>query len=228
MDIEKVPEIIVDGTVDANLASIATDVAELGLDTLLDEGFLKDLPAIGLIIKSLHFTKNIKDRLFVAKVAKFLMALKDTSEKDKNLFRKRISKDLAFKKKVGETLLLILDRLDDLNKPEIVARVFQAFMANKISYSEFRRLASAIDIAFLDDLLALLEEKPSLMVKRGHRENIRENLFRAGLCSIAVDVNVDVDTRINKSNANADADVSYIITGLGKLFIKIMKEDWPQ
>lgn len=58
-------------------------------------------------------------------------------------------------KKSGEVLTLVLDRFDDLSKPRLLAVIFQAYARRQIGFDEFRRLARAIDLAFVDDLLEL-------------------------------------------------------------------------
>lgn len=232
-DYEKVPEQIIDGVVDENLSSLGADIAEVGLDTLLKNGFLKDLPVVGIIFKSLHAAKNIHDRMFIAKVARFMLSLKDVSEKDRERFKERLMQDPKFKKKVGETLCLVLERLDDVDKPEILARVFKAYLADKIGFSDFRRLASAIDIAFIDDLREFAE----IQVKHtGHKRHydFEDNLVRAGLFKIVVDVETEFPeptTRIGGGGRTIEGtsrtDISFEITDLGWLFFFVMKDKWP-
>ncbi len=72
--------------------------------------------------------------------------------------------------KVGETLFLVLDRFIDLDKPEILAKVFIAFIDDQITATDLQRLAQAIDIAFSGDLKALLAAEA---------EVIRSNSFDA-------------------------------------------------
>ena len=66
-------------------------------------------------------------------------------------------------KKIGETLFLVLERLTDLQKPLWLANVYAAYLADELKSSDRRRLASAIDTAFGDDLIELISspETPS-------------------------------------------------------------------
>jgi hypothetical protein len=50
-----------------------------------------------------------------------------------------------------------------LDKPEILAKVFIAFVDNQISAVELQRLAQAIDLAFCGDLKALLQAEEQII-----------------------------------------------------------------
>jgi hypothetical protein len=59
-------------------------------------------------------------------------------------------------------LFLVLERLNDFQKPAWLAKAYAAYLANEISASDFRRIASAIDIAFSDDLVALISSNDEI------------------------------------------------------------------
>ena len=48
------------------------------------------------------------------------------------------------RRRVGEALLLLLDRLDDMGKPELVARVFRALIRGQVDRPTFQLMGSAI------------------------------------------------------------------------------------
>ena len=57
-----------------------------------------------------------------------------------------------FRKRVEENLLLLLDRLDDMGKPELIGRLFSAYLRQELAYEDFQRLAGSIDRAYMPDL----------------------------------------------------------------------------
>jgi len=57
-------------------------------------------------------------------------------------------------KRLGDAVVLLLDKLDDLAKSAMLAKVFAALVRGKIDVGTFRRLAAAIDIGFFEDLSA--------------------------------------------------------------------------
>jgi hypothetical protein len=86
-----------------------------------------------------------------------------------------------FNNPVGNAIVLILDKLDDLEKPEMLAKVFAALVRNKINPETFRRLASAIDIGFLEDLKAFADSRGATPVEL---TALYTNLLRTGLTEL--------------------------------------------
>lgn len=149
---EKLPENLIDQSISSDLVDGSIDIAEVGLEQLLGEGFLGALPGIGTFVKLLKGAQNIHDRIFVAKVAKFMFSLPALKEQEINKFVDKIHNDNKFKIKTGETLLLILDRIDDLEKPLYISKIFYYFITGTISFSDFKRLSFAVDQSYIDDL----------------------------------------------------------------------------
>lgn len=134
---------------------LAVDWAEFGLDALLKEGVLKDAPMLGAVVKICAISKTIRDRLFVRKVWDFLRACPKFTEAEKEAFVREHLNEPKKAQRLGDAVVLILDKLDDLEKPEMLAKVFGAFVRRQISYDAFRRLSAGIDIASAEDLKAL-------------------------------------------------------------------------
>ncbi len=210
MEPSKLSDQIVDSVYSPELADVSFEIAELGLDELLDEGVLKDLPVIGIIVKCFKGAMDIRDRLFIIKVAKFLFKIRNAKEKDREKFRKKISIDAKLKRKVGDTLVLLLDRLDDLEKPDLIAKCFVCYLSDKITFGEFKRLSSAIDLAFLDDLKIL---SGSNIETDSFSPDYLSNLAKTGLAKLKV---LNEWTNVGE--------VEYTISPLGELFVNIMTD----
>jgi hypothetical protein len=73
---------------------------------------------------------------------------------------------------------MVLDKIADLRKADLIATVFLAYIYNYITNEELRRIIEAIDQAFIDDLMKLLDlHNPP---KRS-REGFLNYLSRTGL-----------------------------------------------
>ena len=128
----------------SGIIDLSVDLAEVGLDQLLSDGIIRDVPIFGTLVKLRSTIGIVRDLLFAKKVAKFLMGVAkiDTDE------RRKFIDDIKSRnedKRLGETLILLLDRLDDYEKPEILARMFQAYVKGKCDLPMFRRLAAVVD-----------------------------------------------------------------------------------
>jgi hypothetical protein len=158
MKSDRLQDLIVESIYSPKLTEVGKDIAEAALDSLLDDGILKDLPIIGTIVSVFNGVMDIRDRIFMAKIARFLFRLSDVSIKQRRLFEKRTNTNPKLKRKVGVMLALLLDRLDDIEKPDFVAWCFGAYLNETITFDVFRRMSSAIDIAFVEDLKAICKE----------------------------------------------------------------------
>lgn len=206
LELQNLPAKIVESVYSPELSDLALDLSEVGLDTLLDAGFIKDLPAIGTIVKLFKAGGDIRDRLFLAKIAKFLFKLNEIPFEDRHVFKQKVSSDANYKKKVGQALVIILERLDDLEKPEMIGKCFSYFLLDKITFAQFRRLSSAIDLAFIDDLKGVL----GLRVER--IGSFKENLARTGL------------VKFHDSGSINGGEPFFFLSSLGNLFMDIMND----
>jgi hypothetical protein len=208
MNIKNLPDRIVDSICSPEILDIGLDLVEIRLDQILDDDLLKDLPIVGSIVKIFKGTLDVRERIFIAKIAKFLFRLNDVPLKNRDRFRSKVSSDPKLKRRVGDALILILERLDDLDKPDIVAKCFSAYLSNRITFSEFRRLAVAIDMAFIDDLKNLL--------RRGDKnpEDL-SFLSRTGL--------VDFKAAGIEGTWNNLGTIKYSLSSLGQLFTDIIQ-----
>lgn len=143
---------ILKGACNPKATDLAVQLGEIGIDSLMDEGVLKQIPFLKTIIACKQTWEAIHDRLFLRKVAGFILACPDFTEAEREQFAKQHLDDAKSAKRLGDGIVLILDRLDDLEKPQMIARAFAALVRGKISLQDFRRIAAAIDIGFLDDL----------------------------------------------------------------------------
>lgn len=131
---------------------VSIDFSEIGIDLFLDEGILKDIPIIGSIAKLYSGGVTIKEKIFEKKVIEFLYHLDHFASNEKVQFVLRIKEDKKFERKVGEHLLIVLDRIDDINKTKILAKLFASYISSKIEYDLFLRFSSIMDKIFLPDL----------------------------------------------------------------------------
>jgi len=147
---------VVEAIGEPGIQDTLADLADAGIDQLLQEGFLRDVPAVGTVLGAVRATGSIRDLLLAKKLGRFLLELHRIPEKDRADFAQSHSSPKD-KRRVGEALILLLDRLDDLEKPALVARVFGAYIRGRIDHSTFRLMASAIDRLHLPHLKALAE-----------------------------------------------------------------------
>lgn len=150
------PEVSIVETIRSDsLRDLSADSVEVLLDSLLQDGPVKDVPVIGTVLKSYGVFKSIKERLFLRKLLNFLAELKLCSPDKRKDLVSRLGIDRGSEYKVGETVLLLMERLDDINKPTIIGKLFSACAEGRISENELFRLCSIVERTYIGDLRAL-------------------------------------------------------------------------
>lgn len=135
--------------------TLPAEILEFSIDQVLEEGILKDIPIVGWIAKGVSIGQSISDRIFHHKILRFLIALETVNEGNREAFRAKIKDDLNFRRKVGEHLLVILDKIDAFDKTSLLAQCFDHFITGHINHDYFIDLSYVIERAPLTDLKAL-------------------------------------------------------------------------
>jgi hypothetical protein len=201
-------------------SELAADLAEPALDELIaslsDSEILKDVPVLGSVVKLAGIGKSISDRIFLAKVKRFVTAMDPATKEKAHAFGEKLKSEDADAERIAEVLVLALEAINDLDKAPMLAAIFTAFLLGEIDQVEFRRMTAAVDAAMVDDLLALIRLDPR--APSGYRSKnyiaTMDLLRHTGLTTEARNVIVASGEELDP---HGDA-----VTPLGKKFIKIM------
>lgn len=123
MDYSKIEPSLIETLKTSDLSSLATNTGELALDTFLKDGLVKNIPILDYLQKLYKISQSYRGNLFQKKLIKFLYSLKDTSPEERIKFVDEMESNPNYKHKIGEQLLLRLDRMDDMEKPEMMGKV---------------------------------------------------------------------------------------------------------
>ncbi len=141
----------------SDLKDIVGDLGEVTLDSVLNDGILRDIPIINTMTKLIKIGVTIKDFLFIKKLFKFLTSLREINLEDRKKLITKLEADPIYNQKVGENILILLDRMDNLQKPKFMAKAFKAYLYDKINGIELQRINYAIDRILVCDIPELLK-----------------------------------------------------------------------
>jgi hypothetical protein len=141
-----------DSLISNELTNITSELTEVGLDSFLQDGILKDIPFIGTLVGLTKIGVGIQDKLFLKKILRFLHQLKDIPSETRQEFIEKIDTDKKFKTKVSETIMLLVDKINDYSKADYLGKLFAASINGKISYDIFLKLANIVDKSHIPDL----------------------------------------------------------------------------
>ncbi|MBU2986806.1 hypothetical protein KO528_15685 [Saccharophagus degradans] len=131
------------------------ELLEFTIDQVIDEGIWKDLPFVGWIAKGVSISRSISDRIFHHKVLRFLIELENINNGNRDYFRENIESDPEFRRKVGEHLIVILNKIDAFDKTSLLAKCFDHYLTKHINYEYFVDLSYIIERSLLGDLKSL-------------------------------------------------------------------------
>jgi hypothetical protein len=144
-----------DSVARSDLKDVAADVLDHGFQVLVDSEVLTDIPLVGVLLKVFEAGVHVRDAVFTRKLFQFLWHVgAAVSEEERQKFAKEMDEDPETRKRVGERLLLAIDRLDDLGKARLLANAFSARLRGEIKLREFDALVTVIDrimLTYLDD-----------------------------------------------------------------------------
>ena len=135
-----------------NLKSIIFDAGEFTIDSILENDALKTIPVFGTIHNICKVGIGIRDRIFLKKILRFLKEIAEIGQEDRLSMIEKLERDPKFRNRVGEYTIMLLDRIDDYNKVQMVSKAFTAFCCEKINVVELLRINQVIDRILLNDL----------------------------------------------------------------------------
>jgi hypothetical protein len=143
---EGVVEAVVVGALTAReLDDLAIDYAELGLDAIIDSEAVSEIPIVKSVVSVARMGIGIRNRIFTRKLLDFLAAFRGISEWERQDMVSRLEADPAYGRRVGEHLTELLDRIESVQKPRMVTRVFLAYANKSIDAMMLLRLNSAVE-----------------------------------------------------------------------------------
>lgn len=149
------------------------DLLEVGIDSFLKEGILKEIPGISLLNGFWKTVIAIRDYRFLNKLLLFL----DESAKlplEKRLELIENLEDNEFQKEAGEKLIAIIDNLETSSKSILLGKLICLFGMKIIDKEEFWRISFVIEKLPMNDILALKNWKS---IELNKVEHVRKHLY---------------------------------------------------
>lgn len=154
------------------LEDTAVDIAEVFLDTVFEDGILKDIPIIGTLAAFTKVGISLRERNLAKNTYAFILGFRKRaiSTGIKNKYRERMKDPKAAEKELGYALTL-LDRETQYQKAVFLGRAYRAFVDEAISWDKFVELSEAISRMFMIDFKHLLRVAKGMPLNCGVRED---------------------------------------------------------
>ena len=142
-----------------NSKETLSDYLEVGIDSFINDGVLRDIPIVKTIVTVLKVGKNIHDRNLLKQTLTFINEFNknNISEEQLNNYKEKIENN---SKKCEEELgrvLLLLNNFIDKEKSIMLSKLFKAYVKQLINWNEFCEYSEIINRLFIQDFSFLQE-----------------------------------------------------------------------
>jgi len=169
----------------SDLSLVIQNAGEIGFDSLLDNGVLKDIPLLNTLFSLGKTVSNVRDYFFAKKILVFLESISNLSETERNKLVAKLDADEKFGRYAGEQLIELLSRIDSEKKAVLAASALKLYACDRVTSSQLQRINNAIDRFMLCDL----NELRSFCAVNGGQQTdgnpITANFINAGLAYVS-------------------------------------------
>jgi hypothetical protein len=165
--------------IESDLEKLGDKFSEIVLGQLLDEKLLKDIPVLGILVKIGDFAKSFSGLMLQKKLLYFLQNISKISPEKRRTQIIKINADSKYRAKVGESILLLIEKHDSYERPILLANAFRAFLLEEISYDTFLDLAHVIDkirLSTIDELKTIFAKQRWHVNQRSENNSHFESL----------------------------------------------------
>ncbi len=144
---------------DSTLSGACVEMAELGIDSLLDDGVFKNIPIVSTLVGIGKTAQNLHDRNLLRQTIKFINTFneKTISQEKIQKYIKHLDSNKKFAEEELGRVLITLNSNVDLKKSEILARFYRAYIEEKIRWDMFCELSEVTSRMFVSDIKLLFE-----------------------------------------------------------------------
>ncbi|SMN11432.1 hypothetical protein SPBRAN_1704 [uncultured Candidatus Thioglobus sp.] len=97
---------------------------EIGVDAMLNDGLIKDIPMISTLSTIMKLPRTISDKIFYNKIDIFLQSFKDVPKEERIQFLKKLNDEPQARQKASTYIAELLETLNESYKVNIVVDVF--------------------------------------------------------------------------------------------------------
>lgn len=139
--------------VSSDLSDVAIDMSENCIDSILNDGLLKDIPIVRSMVGIIKTTKSISNVLLLKKIIAFMRNLSGISTGMRQDMIFKLNSKRSYRESVGEQILFILDKCDSLTKADLQGVIFAQYVKGNIPPEKFMKIAQIINNNEISEIL---------------------------------------------------------------------------
>ena len=172
-------------SIGADIAEFTGEALEFTLDICVGEdGIFKDIiPFVGIALKFCNISSKVHEKHSFYKLIAFIKAFNagtdDPEELEKR--KKKFLSNAKFRKRELEYILILIDRYISFDKPQMLAKLYLAYLNGEIIWEEFTMYAEVIDRFLLLDCRTLISDVTTFHTMRDSGSDVILRLVALGL-----------------------------------------------
>lgn len=139
---------------DPRVTDAVMDIVEMGIDTVLVDGVLKEIPFVKTIVALGQFAKNIHDWNLLKQTMEFINSLNRNAISPQKIeeYKNGLLANPQKAEKELSRVMLILNRTIDDEKSRMLARLYLSYIDGRINWPKFCELGEVIERIFIGDI----------------------------------------------------------------------------
>lgn len=197
---------------------IAAEYAEIGIDALLDNEVLKEIPVVGTLSSLCKIGYNLHERNLIKQTLAFITEFNSSSISQEKLdeHREKLEENPKEAEKELSRVLIILGKQVEQIQSQVLGSFYAAYIKGAISWEEFCELSEANRRMFISDYQILFEAAINDGLKIQNRELYQvDRLISLGLLQNNNRLGGNVRIKII---GNPEEQNDIIVTSFGKTF----------
>ena len=198
------------------------EYVEIGLDSVLEDGILKDIPIVSTAVSLYKIRNSIKERHNLKKLLIFINEINNgiADEGKRKEYQQKFQSNEKFRNQEIEYLLVLIDRYISYDKPKLLAKLYFAYLDMLINWNEFSMYASVIDQLFPVDIDLLCTADFNVIKQDDNQIDSVLRLLSVGIVSQNVGTTTEHDESTGTLSINDK--MGYAFSKFGLKFKDIM------
>lgn len=203
-----------------NTSDILKDYAELGIDSVLDAGVLKDIPIISTIFGVSKVINSVHERNLIKNLLLFLNELNSGNIDKEKLtnYKARLNSNKKEAEKELGRVLIILNQIIDNDKSIMLGKIFKAYVNEKIDWNQFCEFSEIVNRLFLQDVDALKQ----IYYGRLKETSGMGDMYRVERLNSLGIIGLSTKTMMIGSNSNSRTDSYIVLNRMGGILTNII------
>lgn len=213
-----------------NVADLCIDLTEIGIDSVMDDGVLSEVPIAKTIVALSKTGLAIRERNMLKQTLTFISAFNSETISDEQLqkYKDKMTNNKYAEKELGRVLYL-LDRNIDNVKSAILGKIFNAYVNGKMGWDKFCELSEVNERMFVSDYKMLLSDEKMQYTNGNY---IISRLIALGIgvekdAPNASKTYIEMFYNVKKSDIDLFNKSDYQITSFGEELIKYLNVKIP-